>query len=68
MPARKTKAGAQKWVIQRVKNIPGVGPPAGSPEYTRTWSMAMRIMTAPRIRSTDAMRLVSFAMRPSDAG
>ncbi len=33
---KKDKAGAQKWVTQRVKNMAGVGPPAGSPEYTRT--------------------------------
>jgi hypothetical protein len=32
VPARKMKAGAQKCVIQRVKKIPGVGPPAGRPE------------------------------------
>jgi len=32
VPARKMNAGAQKWVIQRVKKIPAVGPPAGSPE------------------------------------
>ena len=36
VPARKTKAGAQKCVTQRVKNTPGEGPPAGTPEYTRT--------------------------------
>ena len=32
VPARKMKAGAQKWVIQRVKKMPGVGPPGGRPE------------------------------------
>ena len=31
MPARKTKAGAQKCVTQRVKKMPAVGPPAGTP-------------------------------------
>jgi hypothetical protein len=36
VPAKKTNAGAQKCVTQRVKKMPGVGPPAGSPEYTRT--------------------------------
>ena len=61
MPARKMKAGAQKWVIQRVKKMPGVGPPAGRPEYTRTWSIAIRIMTAPRIRSMDAIRAAAGA-------
>ena len=50
------KAGATKCVTQRVKKIPAVGPPAGSPEYTRTWSIAIRTMTAPRIRSIEAMR------------
>src|SRR5258706_12932454 len=50
------KAGATKCVTQRVKKIPGVGPPAGSPEYTRTWSIALRTMTAPRIKSIDATR------------
>ena len=52
------KAGATKCVTQRVKNIPAVGPPAGSPEYTRTWSIAIKIMTAPRIRSIEATRAV----------
>src|SRR6185503_14154707 len=36
VPARKTKAGTQKWVTQRVKKMPGSGPPEGMPEYTRT--------------------------------
>jgi hypothetical protein len=36
VPARKMNAGAQKCVTHRVKKIPGVGPPAGRPEYTRT--------------------------------
>src|SRR5689334_15188104 len=49
-------AGAQKLVIQRVKKMPGVGPPAGSPEKTRTWSMAISTITAPRTRSTEARR------------
>jgi hypothetical protein len=31
VPARKTNAGAQKWVTQRVKNTAGSGPPAGTP-------------------------------------
>src|ERR1700722_7765128 len=61
VPARKIKAGAQKWVIQRVKKMPGVGPPAGSPEKTRTGSIAMMIMTAPRMRSMEAMREVTGA-------
>src|SRR5271170_7450290 len=56
VPARKIKAGAQKWVIHRVKKTPAVGPPAGTPENTRTWSIAITIITAPRIRSIDATR------------
>jgi hypothetical protein len=31
VPARKANAGATKWVIQRVKKTPGVGPPGGTP-------------------------------------
>jgi hypothetical protein len=50
------KAGAQKCVTQRVKNTPGVGPPAGTPEKTRTWSIAMRTITAPRMMSIEPMR------------
>jgi hypothetical protein len=55
-------AGAQKWVIQRVKKMPYVVPLAGTPEYTRTWSMAMSTMTAPRMRSIDAMRVAGRAL------
>jgi len=58
VPARKMKAGAQKWVIQRVKKMAGVGPPAGTPEKTLTWSMAISTMTAPRMISIEAMREV----------
>ena len=58
MPARNTKAGAQKWVIQRVKNIPGSGPPGGRPEYTRTWSIAISTITAPLTTSTDCILVV----------
>ena len=36
VPAKNANAGAQKWVTHRVKKIPGVCPPAGRPEYTRT--------------------------------
>jgi hypothetical protein len=32
VPAKKTNAGAQKCVIQRVKKIAAVGPPAGRPD------------------------------------
>jgi hypothetical protein len=31
VPAKKTNAGAQKCVTQRVKNTAAVGPPAGTP-------------------------------------
>ena len=50
-------AGAQKCVTQRVKNTPGDGPPAGTPENTRTWSMAMSTMTPPRMMSMDRTRV-----------
>src|SRR5262245_60670776 len=56
VPARKKKAGAQKCVIQRVKKTPGVDPPAGTPEKTRTWSIAIRTIARPRRRSRDRMR------------
>jgi hypothetical protein len=49
-------------VIQRVKKMPGVGPPGGRPEYTRTWSMAIRIITAPRIRSIEVTRETEAAL------
>src|SRR5439155_24279938 len=64
VPARKKNAGAQKWVTQRVRNTPAVGPPAGTPENTRTWSSAMSTITAPRTMSTDVMRdVMRDAMR-----
>src|SRR5690606_36682185 len=56
VPARKMKAGAQKCVTQRVKNTAGSGPPGAMPEYTRTWSMAMSTMTAPRAMSIEVRR------------
>src|SRR3954465_12183486 len=59
VPAKNTNPGAQKCVIQRVKNTPGVGPPAGTPEYTRTWSIALRTITRPRTMSIDVRRFVS---------
>gem|GEM_PF-6322589 len=31
MPERNAKAGATKFVIQRVKKTPGLGPPGGTP-------------------------------------
>ena len=36
VPASRQNVGATKCVIQRVKKMAGDGPPAGSPEYTRT--------------------------------
>jgi hypothetical protein len=39
-----------------VKKTPAVGPPAGTPEYTRTWSIAMSTMTSPRKTSIPAIR------------
>ncbi len=65
MPARKTKAGAQKWVTQRVKKTAGVRPPAATPENTRTWSSAISTMTAPRMMSSDGMRARSSPDEPS---
>jgi hypothetical protein len=53
VPARNTKVGTQKWVTHLVKKIPGVAPQAGTPEYTRTWSIAINTMTRPRNRSSD---------------
>src|SRR5213596_825571 len=61
VPAKKQNAGATKCVIHLVKNTPGTGPPAGTPAYTRTWSIAMRTMTRPRTMSSDAMRRVPDA-------
>lgn len=58
MPAKKTNPGAQKCVTQRVKKTPAAGPPAGTPEKTRTWSMAISTMTAPRSTSMEATRFI----------
>jgi hypothetical protein len=41
--------------------MPAVGPPAGCPEYTRTWSIAINTMTSPRTTSIDVMRAVGAA-------
>jgi hypothetical protein len=57
-------------VIQRVKKMPGVGPPAGTPENTRTWSMAITTITAPRTMSTEvkrcAVRAVAGPVPPAE--
>jgi hypothetical protein len=67
VPARNTNAGAQKCVIQRVKKTAAEGPPAGTPEKTRTWSMAIRAMTAPRRTSIDLMRTAPLILPAQDA-
>ena len=43
-------------MTHRVKKMPGVGPPAGSPEYTRTWSIAMSTIAIPRTISSETIR------------
>ena len=53
VPARKMKAGAQKCVIQRVKNTPGRRSPRRDAGEDRTWSIAMSTITAPRMMSID---------------
>jgi len=71
MPARSRKAGAQKWVIQRVRKVAGVvaarlvGEPVMAAEWkkSRTWSSAMRIITAPRRRSIDWRRCWAVGKR-----
>ena len=62
-PARHTNAGAQKWVIQRVRKSarPTLGSTVGScaaPAWkkSRTWSRAMITMTRPRTMSSDTRR------------
>src|SRR5580704_807960 len=67
VPARKTKAGAQKWVIQRVKKSPGVVTArlVGAlvrdqlSRKSRVWSSAMMTMTTPRAISMEAMRFIA---------
>src|SRR5262245_46591831 len=55
--------GAQKCVIQRVRKIEGVlvcgsvgSRYSRSEKKSRTWSSAMRIMTAPRTKSMESTR------------
>src|SRR5580704_11311066 len=75
VPARKTKAGAQKWVIQRVKKSPGVVTARLAGELvrdqlsrkSRVWSSAMMTMTRPRAISIEAMRFM-VAEVTGDAG
>ena len=54
-PARKMKVGAQKCVIQRVRNSAGSVTSRGfqslPPKKSRVWSKAIRAMTKPRRRS-----------------
>src|SRR5580658_8316820 len=64
VPARKTKAGAQKWVIQRVKKSRGVVTVRSVGWWvrdqlsrkSRVWSSAMMTMTRPRAISMEGMR------------
>ena len=66
VPARKTKAGAQKWVIHRVKKSKGVVTARLVGELvldqvsrkSRVWSSAMMTMTRPRAISMEAMRFI----------
>ena len=68
VPASKTNTGAQKCVIQRVKNSSGVvsARVVGSeyhvpkPKYMRTWSNAMITITSPRRRSMETIRLLGM--------
>jgi hypothetical protein len=50
-------------VTQRVKKTPKEGPPAGTPAYTRTWSIAINTITAPRMMSSDTIRVASPGSR-----
>src|SRR6185312_15444053 len=68
VPARKTKVGAQRWVIQRVRNwTAGSGAPACHMRAasvnrrpplnaSELWSMAISTITRPRIQSSAASR------------
>ena len=59
VPARKTKTGAQKCVIQRVKKsaalvwVRSVGENLADEKNSRTWSSAMIIITMPRKTSKE---------------
>src|SRR5262245_62555412 len=63
MPARKMNVGAQKCVIQRVRNSAGSptsrGLKAPAAKKSRVWSSAISTMTKPRTRSMEAMRVRS---------
>src|SRR5262245_27979730 len=63
MPARKMKVGAQKCVIQRVRNSAGSatsrGLKAPGAKKSRVWSSAISTMTRPRTRSMETMRVRS---------
>src|SRR3954447_17087998 len=67
VPARATKPGAQRCVIQRVKKSAGqeavgsVGLTVALEKKSRVWSSAMMIMSMPRTRSTVAMRRLRVA-------
>src|SRR5690348_5067048 len=68
VPAKNANPGAEKCVTHRVKKTPGSGPPAGTPAYTRTWSMAMRTMMTPRMRSRLSMRRGAVEVMDSALG
>ncbi len=62
VPARNAKAGAQKCVTHRVRNIAGlscdrsIGSLITLPKKSRVWSIAISTITAPRSRSTASRR------------
>lgn len=74
VPARNTNTGAQRWLIQRVKNsnsgkvVPLTYSAAESVELCSllnaidAWSMTMSIITKPRIQSIAAIRF-DFAIK-----
>src|ERR1700755_796646 len=73
VPARKTKVGAQKCVIQRVKKRPvqvcvgssGSNAFAYAWKKSRTWSSAMMTITMPRTASTELSRARGSRRSPS---
>src|SRR5262245_48561629 len=64
-PARNTNTGAQKCVTQRIAKSCGEmlasGPSGSAEKYTRTWSSAIKTITAPRRTSTPAKRSLARA-------
>src|SRR5580692_10858032 len=74
--ARKTTAGAQKWVIQRVKKRRGVVTARSVGLWvrdqvsrkSRVWSRAMMTMTRPRAISMEAIRFIWRKVRLREGG